>query len=65
MKLNLGVLGAVLTGISCMAGVVSAVDQIKNADKRAYITGDAAGRAAVDEMEKRHSKRSLFGTNDE
>lgn len=60
MKLNIGLLGAIFSGIGCAAAVVTTVDQIVNADKRALIIGDAAGRAAVDETEKRHGK-TIFG----
>ena len=49
MKLNVGILSAIFSGIGCIAAVATTVDQIKNADKRAYIAGDAAGRAVVDE----------------
>lgn len=62
MKLNAGIFGTVFAGIGCIAAVASTIDQIVNADKRAYIAGDAAGRAAVDETEKRHPKHTLFGT---
>lgn len=61
MKLNAGILGAIFSGIGCVATIAMTVDQIKNADKRAYIAGDAAGRAVVDETERRH-KKTIFGT---
>ena len=60
MKLNVGILSAIFSGIGCIAAVATTVDQIKNADKRAKIAGDAAGRAVVDETEKRH-KKTVFG----
>lgn len=60
MKLNINVLNAVFSGIACIATLATTVDQIKNANKRAYIAGDAAGRAVVDETEKRH-KKTIFG----
>ena len=47
--------------ISTVATVVTAVDQIKNGDKRAAITGEYAGRAAVDEAEKRGIVRRFQG----
>ena len=46
-----------LIGTAC--SVITAVDQIKNGDKRAAITGEAAGRAVVDECQRR--KIGLFG----
>lgn len=46
-----------LVGTAC--SIITVVDQVKNGDKRAAITGDAAGRAVVDECQKR--KIGLFG----
>lgn len=59
MKLNtiFGVVGIVLSGVACVATVAQAADSIKNGNKRAAIIGDAAGRAAVDEHERRHPKK--------
>ena len=53
---TLGILNVVFGGLGALAGIVTAVDAIKNGDKRAAITGDAAGRAAVDETAKRYNK---------
>lgn len=51
---------SIVTGaITTVATVATAVDQIKNGDKRAAITGDAAGRAVVDECQKR--RIGIFG----
>jgi hypothetical protein len=62
MKPNtLGIIGLVFSGIACVASVAQSIDAIKNGDKRSAIAGDAAGRAAVDETEKR-SQRTIFGT---
>ena len=36
-----------LVGTAC--SIITVVDQVKNGDKRAAITGEAAGRAVVDE----------------
>lgn len=60
MKLNIGMLSAIFSGIGAAAAVAATVDQLVNADKRALIIGDSAGRAAVDETEKRFGK-SIFG----
>lgn len=46
-----------LIGTAC--SVVTAVDQVKNGDRRAILTGEAAGRAVVDECQQR--KIGLFG----
>lgn len=46
-----------LIGTAC--SVITAVDQVKNGDRRAAITGEAAGRAVVDECQRR--KIGLFG----
>ncbi len=54
------IIGAVFSGIACMASIITCVDEVKNGNKRAAIAGDAAGRAAVDESEKRY-KKTLFG----
>ena len=53
---TLGILNVVFGGLGALAVIVTAVDAIKNGDKRAAITGDAAGRAATDEMAKRYHK---------
>lgn len=51
---------SVATGvIGTACSVIMAIDQIKNGDRRAAITGEAAGRAAVDECQKRGI--GLFG----
>ena len=50
----------IVTGvISTIASVVTAADQIKNGDKRAAITGEYDGRAAVDECQKRGIIRGI------
>lgn len=46
-----------LIGTAC--SVATAIDQVKNGDRRAAIAGDAAGRAVVDECQRR--KIGLFG----
>jgi len=46
-----------LIGTAC--SVITAIDQVKNGDRRAAITGEAAGRAIVDECQTR--KIGLFG----
>lgn len=46
-----------LVGTAC--SVITAVDQVKNGDRRAVLTGEAAGRAVVDECQKR--RIGLFG----
>lgn len=51
---------SVITGVASLAiSGITAIDQIKNGDRRAAIAGDAAGRAVVDEGQKR--KIGLFG----
>jgi len=45
---TLGILEVVFGGISALASVVVAIDQIKNADKRAALSGYAAGQATVE-----------------
>ena len=52
----LGILNVVFGGLGALAGIITAIDAIKNGDKRAAITGDAAGRASVDETAKRYHK---------
>lgn len=47
-------------GIGAIAAVASAIDSIKNGDKRAAITGTYAGKSAVDETAKRYH-RTLGG----
>lgn len=58
-KLNLGV--GIATGvISAVCSIATAIDSIKNGNKRAAIAGDAAGKAAVNETAKRYN-RTIFG----
>lgn len=45
---TLGILEVVFGGISALASVVVAIDQIKNADRRAALSGYAAGQATVE-----------------
>ena len=52
-KTIFGIGQLILGGIGAIAAVASAVDSIKNGDKRAAITGTYAGKAAVDETAKR------------
>ena len=48
---------SIITGvITTLATVVATVDTIFKGDKRAAITGDSAGRAVVDECERRNIK---------
>ena len=53
---TLRILNVVFGGLGALASIATAVDAIKNGDKRAAITGDAAGRASVNETAKRYHK---------
>lgn len=59
-KTIFGIGQLILGGIGAIASVASAIDSIKNGDKRAAITGTYAGKAAVDETAKRYH-RTLGG----
>lgn len=59
-KTIFGIGQLILGGIGAIAAVASAVDSIKNGDKRAAIIGTYAGKAAVDETAKRYH-RTLGG----
>lgn len=59
-KTIFGIGQLIFGGIGAIAAVASAVDSIKNGDKRAAITGTYAGKAAVDETAKRYH-RTLGG----
>ena len=51
---------SIVTGvIGTVCSVATAVDQIKNGDRRAMLTGQAAGETIVDECQRR--KIGLFG----
>ena len=60
MKLDAGKIGIACSIEGLVLSLVQTFDSIKNADKRAAITGEAAGRAAVDETAKRYHK-TIFG----
>lgn len=59
MDKKLVIISIATSFIGAACSVATAVDQIKNGDHRAAITGDAAGRAFADECDKRHI--NLFG----
>ena len=59
-KTIFGIGQLIFGGIGAIAAVASAVDSIKNGDKRAAISGTYAGQAAVNETAKRYH-RTLGG----
>lgn len=58
---TVGILNVVFGGLGALASVAVAIDQIRNADKRAVLTGTSAGEAAV-RVTAKELHRTLGGT---